>query len=73
MTDVDHDPAEDDERWGWSDLPASLLLAATGALMLVASWLLWERFGLLSVSGAVVGALVAVIGLHGTVRSAIGR
>jgi hypothetical protein len=41
--------------------------------MLVASWLLWERFGLLSVSGAVVGALVAVIGLHGTVRSAIGR
>lgn len=73
MSDANRELGDSDERWGWSDLPDSLLLAATGALMLVASRLLWERFGLLSVSGAVVGALVAVIGLHGTVRSAIGR
>ena len=47
-------PDRSEERWGLSDLPLSVLLAATGGLMLVAAWLLWDRFGLLSVSGAVV-------------------
>lgn len=73
MSDRDDGSTRSEERWGLSDLPLSLLIAVTGGLMLVASWLLWDRFGLLSVSGAVVGALLALIGVHGAVRSVLRR
>ena len=73
MSDRDDGPVSSEERWGLADLPLSLLIAATGGLMVVASWLIWDRFGFLSVSGAVVGALLALIGVHGAVRSVLGR